>query len=197
MTNKLRIDNPDFIPLVLFRKGGVGQFVDVEDIFVGCHEIAPERFGWRKYDFPNYKILSKALRDFEEKHPDLLIMTPDGLVRQLSAEGVEWLRTRLPRYEKVVEGTERSPATRRPGQRILNEISAHPLAREFSSGLSPNLVKHEVADLLLCSPDSPPAIWSERLETYRSAASESNRPDLLRFLDYVKSEKPEWFGGDR
>ncbi len=196
MTKKLKIDNPDFIPLVLFHKGGVGQFVDVEDIFVGCHEIAPERFGWRKYDYPNYKIVSKALRDFEGKHPDLLIKTPDGLGRQLSAEGVEWLRTRLPQYQEVVESTERFPATRRPGQRILNEISANPLVREFSSGLSPSLVKHEVADLLLCSPDSPSAIWKERLETYRSAASESNRPDLLRFLDYVKSEKPEWFGGD-
>lgn len=197
MTEKFKIDNPDFIPLTLYHKGGAGQFIDVEDVFIGCHELAPERFGWRKYNYPNYKILSKALRDFEQRHPDLLIKTPDGLSRQLSAEGVEWVRGRLPQYKQLVEGIGRAPATRRPGQRILNEMSAHRLVREFLTGSCPSLVKHEVADLLLCSPDSAPPIWRERLESYRSAASESNRPDLLGFLDYVKNEKPAWFGGFR
>lgn len=197
MSEKFKTDNPDFIPLALYHRGGAGRFVDVEDVFLSCHEMAPERFGWRKYPFPNYKILSKALRDFEEKHPEVLIKTQDGLSRQLSAEGVEWVRRRLPQYKRLVNGIGRSPATRRPGQRILNEIAGHRLVREFLNGSPPNLVKHEVADLLLCSPDSAPSIWRERLESYRSAASESNRPDLLNFLDYVKRERSEWFGGDR
>jgi hypothetical protein len=55
MAKTRRIDNPDIVPLAVYELGGSGAFVDVEDVFLRCHEIAPERFRWRKYDIPNYK----------------------------------------------------------------------------------------------------------------------------------------------
>ena len=189
-----RIDNPDFIPLALYQLGGAGEFIDVEDIFVHTYAIARERFGWRKYEYPNYKTLYKALRDLEERNPGLLLKTSDGLRRQLSAEGLEWVRERLSTYESLLAKTGSNPPTRRPSHRILNDLGVHPLVRKFEAGERPELVKHQVADVLLCSPDSPVGVFRERLETYRSAASEANRHDLLRFLDFVRDEKPEWFG---
>ena len=38
-------------------------------------------------------------------------------------------------------------------------------------------------------------MWKERLETYRSAAGAAGRPNLVKFLDYLMSTKPEWLGG--
>lgn len=190
-----RIDNPDVIPYALYELGGAGEFIDVEDVFVRCHEIAPERFRWRKHNLPNYKTLAKALRDFENHHPVLLIKTPDGLSRQLSAEGIEWIRERIVLLTETFSVPGMNPPTRRREHRILNELASHKVVREFLGGAEPNFLKHEIADLLLCAPDSPPSVWRERLETYRSAAADSGRPDLLRFLKVLYDQRGEWFGG--
>lgn len=194
MTPSPRLDNPDFIPIALYQLGGAGRFVDIEDLFMHCYEMAPERFKWRKHDIPNYKILSKALRDFEDKHPDLLIRTPDGLQRQLSAEGVRWIERRLPVLNKLISADLRKAPTRRPSQRVLNEVSQNPLFLAYKSGASIEPSKYEVADLLLCSPDSPPSVWEERLQSLRSAAQVSNRPTLRQFLDWIYDKYPSWFG---
>ena len=85
MSQRPKVDNPELIPFAIYQLGGIGEFVDVEDIFVRCFDLAPERFGWRKYPYPNYKILSKALRDFEGSFPNYLIKNQDGLCRQPSA----------------------------------------------------------------------------------------------------------------
>jgi hypothetical protein len=195
VTRKPRVDNPDIIAFALHQLGGAGQFIDVEDIFLRCFEVAPERFRWRKHSIANYKTLSKALRDFEGHHPDLLLKTEDGLSRQLSKEGIEWVNARLKVFQEVLSQPGANPPTRRREQKLLNEFAAHRLVRAFEKGSVESLQKYEVADLLLCAPDSPPAVWKERLETYRSAATAAGRPNLVEFLDYLASKRPEWFGG--
>ena len=195
MARRKRIDNPDLIPLALYELGAIGTFVDVEDVFVRCFAIAPERFKWRTKDIPNFKTLSKALRDFEDDHPGLLLKTDDGLSRQLSADGVAWMKGRMPEYDELRAKPGSNPPTRRREYKILNEFSQHKAVKLFLVGAKPALVKHEIADLLLCSPDSPVDVWAERLETFRSAAEDAGRPDVTRFLEFLKNNKPEWFGG--
>ena len=195
MTRKPRVDNPDIIPFALHELGGAGQFIDVEDIFLRCFDVAPERFRWRKHLIANYKTLSKALRDFEGRHPDLLLKTEDGLSRQLSKEGIDWVKARLDLFREVLSQPGANPPTRRREQKLLNEFASHRLVRAFEKGSLESLHKYEAADLLLCAPDSPIAVWKERLETYRSAATAAGRPNLVEFLDYLRSNKPEWFGG--
>lgn len=196
MNAKIKLDNPDYIPIALYELGGVGKFVDIENLFMRCYELAPERFKWRNYEFPNYKILSKALRDFEERHSGLLIKTPDGLQRQLSAEGIKWVRRKLPVYEKLMSAEVREPPTRRPSQRILNDLSNNELFLKYKAGSRLAATKYEIADMLLCSPDSPNLIWKERLETFRSAAEISHRSDLVEFLYLIQEEYPEFFGDE-
>jgi hypothetical protein len=193
MAKASRVDNTDIVPFALYQLGGAGEFFDVEEIFDACYKIAPERFRWRKFDYPNYKTLYHALRDFEGKNPNIMIKTADGLGRQLSAEGVEWVRLRLPLFEQVLAEPGANPPTRRTGQKLLNELRDHPVVQSFLEGSSPTLAKHQAADLLLCSPDSPRSVWNERLQTYRAAAAGSNRPDLARFLDFLESQQPSWF----
>lgn len=194
MAKPKRFDNPDFVPLALHQLGGASQFFDVEEIFQRCYELAPERFGWRKLPYPNYKTLSKALRDLEGKNPDLLLKTPDGLQRQLSAKGVDWVRERGVDFESLQRTPGANPPTRRTGQRLLNELRDHPSVQAFADGDEPELIKFETADALACSPDSPPSLWRERIETFRAAAADAKRADLLEFLDYLENQKPEWFG---
>jgi len=114
MSIKTKITNVDFIPISLSELEGIGRFIDVEDLFIKCYELSPERFGWRKYKYPNYKILHKALTDFEEKYPEFIIKTPDGLSRQLTAEGVEWTKNRLPIFRKLLQSPEIAAPKKRP-----------------------------------------------------------------------------------
>lgn len=194
MRQRSNVDNPHIIPFALYQLGGIGVFIDVEDVFDRCYRLSPERFGWRKYPYPNYKILSKALRDFEGKYPNYLIKTPDRLGRQLTAEGLEWLKQRLPELERLLLVPGINPPVRRPVQRMLNDLGNSTIVQQFLAGDKPDIRKHEVADMLLCSPDSPPGVFKERLEIYRVAAKDGGRTELLAFLEYLREKYPELFG---
>lgn len=196
MSRKVRIDNPDLVPFALYELGGAGKFIDVEDIFLHCFKLAPERFRWRKHDLPNYKTLSKALRDFEGRRSNLMLKTEDGLSRQLSREGLDWVTDRLEAFRAVLATPGVNPPTRRREHKLLNEFANHPLVKQFEKGTPPALSKYAVADLLLCAPDSPIAIWRERLETLKSAAHVAGRPGVVEFLEFVSREHPDWFGGE-
>jgi hypothetical protein len=191
------VDNPDVVPYALHLLGGGSSFVDVEDIAVKCYELAPERFGFRTHPYPNYKTFSKALRDFEDKHQAMLLRSPDGLKRQLTAEGVEYVRTKLAIFNHVFGSPSANPPTRRRNQRVLNELRDNPLTQAFLSGQEPELTRIAVADLLMCSPDSPATEWLRHCRSLEAAAMEAGRDDLAGFLRHIIEARPEWFGGTR
>ena len=195
MTSKPKIANSDIIPYALFLLGGVGKFIDVEDVLYKCYELAPVKFKWRKYDIPNYKILTKAMETFEQKHPLYTLKTENGLGRQLTAEGTKWVQNMIPKYKFLLSSSETIIPSNRPNQKILNEMSTHHIFEAFiSKGAETKINKFDAADFLLCSPDSPESVWKERIETYRSAAQASNREELVAFLKFMKKKNPEWFG---
>jgi hypothetical protein len=187
------LTNQDIFAYALYRLQGAGRFVDVEDVYVECWRLSPSRFGWRKHQYPNYKVSSKAQRDFEKAHPELLLKTPNGLARQLTAEGVAWIRNRLPDFASLASGTTKAPAPRRPSHKIITELTTNPLVRAFLEGKPVELTKVQVADLLHCAPDSPRSIWKQRAATLRSAATDNERPDVMQFVEYIQRSHPEWF----
>lgn len=189
------VDNPDIVLYAVYLTGGAGGFVDVEDIAVKCFELAPERFGFRRHPYPNYKTFAKALRDYEGKRPEDLIRTPDGLMRQLSPEGLKRVKRLLPVLERVFGTRGANPPTRRRNQRVLNEFRDHPIAQAYLSGAKPALSKFDVADLLMCAPDSPTDEWDHKAKSIETAAIEAGRPDLASIVREIRDEKPEWFGG--
>jgi len=191
------LSNQDIFAYALYRLQGAGRFVDVEDVYEECWRLSESRFGWRKHKYPNYKVASKAQRDFEEAHPGLVLKTRDGLGRQLSAEGVVWVRTRLTEFERLASGDTRAPAIRRASHRVIRELLTNRLVGSFLAGKRPELGRVEVADILHSAPDSSSVAWRQRLLTLRAAAEDDERPDLIGFLDYIQSEHPEWFDGGK
>ncbi|MGD0019052.1 MAG: hypothetical protein ABSD62_07325 [Candidatus Limnocylindrales bacterium] len=195
MPDRTVIDNPDVLPYALYLLGGTGDFVDVEEIFLKCYELAPERFGWRTQKLPNYKTLYKALRDFEAKHPRAMIKTSNGLGRQLTAEGIEYVRARLDRLEPLRGPSARPPAIRVRAQRLLQDLVATPAAQRFFHGDTREPTRYEAAEALLCAPDSSAEAWHERLAIYRSSAEAARRGDVLSFLEFLDQVGAKWYGG--
>jgi len=191
----LAVANSDVVAFALYEIGGAGRFVEIEDLFLKCYELAPRRFSWRTKSFPNYKTLYQALVDCERAHPEVLLKTKNGMGRQLSAAGVEWVLGRRRLVAKALAQSNEGMVANRPRQRMLNEFLASAPMRRFVAGDTQEISRYEAADLLVASPDSPPAVWRERLATYRSAAEAAGRSDVQRFLDELETSHREWFTG--
>ena len=41
------ISNPELIVFCVYRCGGVGRFIEIEDVYEEAFKVAPSRFGWR------------------------------------------------------------------------------------------------------------------------------------------------------
>ncbi len=189
------LSNSEIYAFALYKLGGAGRFIDVEDIYVECWRLSPSRFGWRKYDYPNHEFAANSRRDFESAHADLIIKSSDGLGRQLSAEGIAWVRERLPDLERLERGQTRAPAARSPSQRLIAQLTRQKLVRDFLAGQVAPVEKVDAAELLNCAPDSAPSVWQQRLARVRSAAKESERSDLVSFLNGIELAHPDWFDG--
>jgi hypothetical protein len=188
-----KLTNADLFLYALYRLGGAGKYIDVEDVFMEMWRLAPARFSWRKYQQPNYKITSKAIVDIDQRGDgNLLLGTGDS--RQLSAQGVEWTERRLKQFERIASGDDTAAPERRPSQRVAVELAKARPVQKFLAGEEVQLERNDVAVLLRCAPDAPRGVWRERLETLRSAARDADRSELLRFLDHLEQTEPEWFG---
>lgn len=187
--------NTDFVIFALYELGGAGKFVHVEDIFKKCYDYSPGRFGWKKYPYPNYKTTYKALVDLETNYPELILKTEDGLGRQLTAEGIEWIQRNRAKLATISGAIKDKELTSRPSRGVLNDIVKHPLFIAFEKNKEIELSKFNLADLFLCSPDSPISLWIERMETLKSQAKVANHVEILKFLKHIEEQKPELFGG--
>jgi len=192
--NGTELNNQDIFLYALYRLGGAGQYVDVEDVVQECWRLSPTRFGWRKLQYPSDRTGWAAVGHIENGRSDLMMKTPNGLGRQLSAGGVEWVRARMSSFERLASEETRAPKTRRPSFKIVAEASQHPWAASYLSGdRSKQLGKLAAAGLLRCAPDSPRDVWRQRLATLRSAAADNERSDILELLENIERSHPDWF----
>lgn len=181
----------------LYQLGGDSQFIDIEDVAFKCFEIAPSRFAWRtRTDLPDYKKCAKGLQEAEARRPSMLVKTRDSFGRQLTAEGQRWIEVNTKRLSQLLQtGIPVPEPKRRPTSRMLAEIeTSAPFVDWRQTGALPQ-EKWRIADVLRCSPDSNPATWSDRLESARAVAYAADKESILRFLDAIAAQHPDWFGG--
>ena len=57
------ISNPELIVFCVYRCGGVGRFIEIEDVYEEAFKVAPSRFGWRTRRIASDKAASAAMRD--------------------------------------------------------------------------------------------------------------------------------------
>lgn len=193
MPKKPELSNQDIFAYALYRLDGAGQFIEIEDVIEECWRLSPSRFGWRTKELPSDRKGWHALSDLEGAYPNLMLKTPNGLGRQLTAEGVQWVRNRLDDFTELGALKTRAPKTRRPSFRVLSELERQAWVRRFLDGERAEISKVDAADMLHCAPDSPRSAWRQRIATLRSAAADNERPDILEMLEYIQQQNQEWF----
>jgi hypothetical protein len=182
----------------LHELGGSDDFVDIEQVFWRCFELAPQRLSWRtRPDLPDFKKCAKALQEAEARRPPLLVKTGDTFGRQLSVHGQKWINANARRLRaQLKSGQVVQEPKRRPRSRMLAEAEQASAFAEWRVEPAAPIEKWKMAELLRCSPDSDVAVWRNRLATLRAAANAADRRDLLKFLDVVAATHMDWFGGD-
>jgi hypothetical protein len=187
--------NPELIVYCVYRCGGIGRFIEIEDVYEEAFRVAPSRFGWRTRNVPSDKAATKAMQDASRGRrlpKNLLLFSPNSYGVQLTGEGVSWVRERLAGFEQLVAS--KAPAgSDRPSQRHLVALERSELAQAYAAGEAIKATRVRFADLLRLTPDADGRAWRERLETYRSAAQQAERPMPLAFLARLEREHPDWF----
>jgi hypothetical protein len=177
--------------------GGATRFVDVEDVFLKCNDLAPTRFSWRtRQDIPEYKKCAKALRDAETRNPSLTVKkAKDPFKRQLSVEGQAWIKQNHQRLEKSLAVKTTTALHTKGTKKVITEILRSKQFKVWKSAPSIKLESWQIADLLHCSPASPIAIRISRLQHLRSVAQALNAQDVIEFLNHLLEDHNDWFSG--
>jgi len=174
---------PDYVMLALLRIGGAEHFVDIEHLAVEAYRLAPTLFRWRHYpEFPSVEVVRTALRHARDRSEVQLYIAGDGgRSRMLTAAGLERARN----FERSLQLSPTTPeegTLRRPVNRELLRMERHPgFAKWKSQGIGA-VNRHDLADLLACSPSSGREVFIRRLERVRTIAVDWGRAELAAFL---------------
>ena len=122
----------DYVMAALLRLGGDGRVVDLEDIAVEAYKLAPDRFRWRRHDYPNLELVRVTLSDANKRGPLVLY---DRKGRKLTVEGIRLAAEVLSRldYRSGGAARRRAPTPRpRGGWRNGETSCLRPLASRWT-----------------------------------------------------------------
>jgi len=179
-------NNQDALVFALYLLNGADQDVDVEQMFLKCHELAPARLSWRtRPDLPDYKKVSKALQSVEASTHIGLFHHTNQYARRLTLDGVRWVETYLPILEKVYQKSpvQASKATNMH-ERKRHEIKSSDVWQMYKT--DPNsLTIVDFASVLQCSAESSPVTWASRVHDVKRAADVLQDGELMSFAQLV------------
>ncbi len=196
-----RHSNSDLFLWALSLTGGSDGYVDVEDVYLKCFELAPKRFGWRtRPEIPDLQKISVARRDVIRKQTAAgieAISAQEVDVSQgrrvpaykwrLTNVGNEWIDRWQRHLEKLYGGgTVPAPRQRHDPARVREVRNSAPFSAWRSSGQIDSEI-WELADLLECSPSSEVQVWSLRLDRLESIGRAEGDDDLCDFAVAIRS----------
>jgi hypothetical protein len=182
--------------------GGGEGYVDIEDVYWKCFELAPRRFAWRtRPNVPDLQKISVARRDAIKKQAAAgveLVAAQEADVREgkpipayqwrLTATGVEWVATNSARLSRLYGGGSVPAPTRRPDETRLRQIRESKTFKTWESKGRLDAEIWELADLLECSPSSAHEVWDLRLDSIQMAARQNQDTDILKFVADIRNK---------
>ena len=179
-------NNQDALVFALYLLGGADKDVDVEDMFLKCHELAPARLSWRtRPDLPDYKKVSKALQSVEASTHAGLFHHTNQYARRLTLDGNRWVETYISILERVyskapVQASKNTNMYERKRHEIKNS-QVWVLFKESPA----NIGIEDFASVLQCSAASSQTTWASRVHDVKRAADVLQDEELMQFAQLV------------
>jgi hypothetical protein len=200
-----RHSNADLFLWALALVGGRDGYVDIEDVYWKCFELAPKRFGWRtRPDTPDLQKISVARRDAIKKQASAeveLVVSQEADVREgrpvpaynwrLTSAGAAWIDTYSDRLHRLYGGGSVPAPARRPDQTRFVAVRE---GSEFQSWRESGQLDAEIwqlADLLECSPSSTREVWDLRLDTLEENARQRDDREVIEFVAALRARLKE------
>ncbi len=178
--------------------GAAHRKVHTEDIAQKCLEIAPDRFRWEKYDYPEKELVRKALFHASEARNGAFVTGRTGMEQrgksrdgwQLTPAGAAWVRENEALFPTSVQ---REPSTeaipKREAERLLKKLRSDAAYQVFEkTGDAASISRYMFTDLLNCSPDAPPETIRTKFRRLLSNAELIGDEDMLRFLKVCEQQ---------
>jgi hypothetical protein len=180
-------NNPELLIWALYLLGGSDTFVDVEDLFIKSFELAPARLSWRtRQDIPDYKKCSKALQEVEDHKRSQLsnLFEKNGpYKRKLSSAGVEWATNHAKALAALYSEGVVPSASVQEDSKMLRSVTESAPFEMFLLDDQSELNLYEISDLFRCLPDADFAIWTQRFDRIRNAATRNGNTRVLSFVE--------------
>jgi hypothetical protein len=182
------ISNVALVLSALHQLGGGEKFIDIEEVAISAFQLSPRRFAWRtRRDLPSWERVRTAFvhanqQERRRGRPPLVIQNTTGTAWRLTADGVAFVQSNAQRLGGPV------PDQRRTGKSAerVRRIRGHTTFLAFSNGTPiEDLKRYQLADLLLCPPDSSIDSVRRKLDTARAAALEQRDGAVTKFLAYL------------
>ena len=180
-------NDQDALVFALYLLGGADKDVDVEDMFLKCHELAPARLSWRtRPDLPEYKKVSKALQSVEASTHVGLFHHTNQYARRLTLDGNRWVETYISILERVyskapVQASKNTNMHERKRHEIKNS-QVWVLFKESPA----NIGIEDFASVLQCSAASSQTTWASRVHDVKRAADVLQDQELMQFAQLVE-----------
>ena len=172
--------------------GGAHQKVHTEDIAQKCLEIAPDRFRWEKYNYPEKELVRKALFHASEARNGAFVMGRTGMEQrgksrdgwQLTPAGAAWVRENEAQFRvKATHEPNAETIPKREAGRLLKKLRDDAAYQAFEkTGDVASITRYMFTDLLNCSPDAPPDTIRAKFRRLLSTAELIGDKEMLQFL---------------
>lgn len=187
------VSNVTVVLRVLDSLGGAEEWVDIEDVAAMAFSLAPDRFGWRTRSWASWERVRTAFvhanqDSAKRRRQPLVTASQDGNRWRLTAEGVKTVRSTV-----FPEGTDPASSVSRRGSsksaERMRQIRRHPAFQRFANGTpAADIERFQIADLLLCPPDSAAEAVHRKLDLAKAAALDSADQEALQFLQAIEGE---------
>jgi hypothetical protein len=173
--------------------GGAHQKVHTEFVAQKCLELAPDRFKWTHFPYPDKELVRKALFHASETKNGALVegragMEQRGKTRdgwQLTPAGAVWMR----KNEKTIEalahpaGKSGEAVPKRDAERLLKRIRSEDAFTAFAKRKSVDqITPYMFTDMLNCSPDAAPDTIGAKYRRLLANAQLIGDAEIITFL---------------
>ena len=171
--------------------GGAHQKVHTEDIAAKCLQLAPDRFRWEKYSYPDKELVRKALFHASESKNGALVAGRTGTEQrgksrdgwQLTPAGAAWIKANEHTFAEKARSTGGETIPRREADRLLKRLRSDTAFRTYTTNSSLDGVSpYMFTDFLNTSPDASPDIVRLKFDRLLSIAELLGDEQMLAFL---------------
>lgn len=171
--------------------GGGQKKVHTEHIARKCLEIAPDRFKWEHYDYPEKELVRKALFHASEKRNGGLVAGRAGMEQrgksrdgwQLTPAGANWLNEHMLLLRSIVP-PKSDVLPKREAERFLKKLRSEGAYQAYlAKGNLDGVSQYVFTDLLNCSPDAPVETVRLKFDRLLTLAKLVGDAGVLKFLE--------------